>query len=101
MAELIAFNDAPTGGSNPWLDSLVYGKREWVPAAAEFIEGDIRDITVCAKAVAGMDGVLETLLRAFIRAYPDLFPSGGSAELSAKRSWRLGRRLWRRPNVWE
>src|SRR3954471_5904997 len=40
------------------LDSLIYGKREWVPAAAEFIEGDIRDMDACARAVAGMDGVL-------------------------------------------
>ena len=32
---------------------------------------------------------------------PDLFPAGGNAELSAKRSWRLGRRLWRRPTAWE
>ncbi len=32
---------------------------------------------------------------------PDLFPPGSDAELSAKRSWRLGRRLWRRPNPWD
>jgi len=40
------------------LDSLIYGKREWVPAAAEFMEGDIRDMDACAEAAAGMDGVL-------------------------------------------
>ncbi|OAI43915.1 hypothetical protein AYO42_00990 [Rhizomicrobium sp. SCGC AG-212-E05] len=40
------------------LDSLVYGKREWVPAACEFIEGDIRDIDACHRAADGMDGVL-------------------------------------------
>jgi 3'-5' exoribonuclease len=34
-------------------------------------------------------------------ADPDLFPAGGTSELSAKRSWRLGRRLWRRPAAWE
>lgn len=34
-------------------------------------------------------------------ADPDLFPSGSPNELSAKRSWRLGRRLWRRPTPWE
>jgi nucleoside-diphosphate-sugar epimerase len=39
------------------LDSLVYGKREWVPAATEFIEGDIRDPAACRRAAAGMDGV--------------------------------------------
>jgi UDP-glucose 4-epimerase len=40
------------------LDSLIYGKREWVPAAAEFIEGDIRDIDACRKAADGMNAVL-------------------------------------------
>jgi UDP-glucose 4-epimerase len=40
------------------LDSLIYGQREWVPAAADFMEGDIRDMDACAKAAAGMDGVL-------------------------------------------
>jgi nucleoside-diphosphate-sugar epimerase len=40
------------------LDSLVYGKREWVPPACEFIEGDIRDLSTCTKAATGMDGVL-------------------------------------------
>ncbi|MBA2587363.1 MAG: NAD-dependent epimerase/dehydratase family protein [Alphaproteobacteria bacterium] len=40
------------------LDSLVYGQRESVPAACEFIEGDIRDLSTCTKAAAGMDGVL-------------------------------------------
>src|SRR6266852_995073 len=39
------------------LDSLVYGRREWVPAQAEFIEGDIRDIAASQRAAAGMDGV--------------------------------------------
>ncbi|MCC6245720.1 MAG: HD domain-containing protein [Gemmatimonadaceae bacterium] len=34
-------------------------------------------------------------------ADPELFPPGGSAELSTKRSWRLGRRLWRRPGAWD
>lgn len=32
---------------------------------------------------------------------PDMFPAGATHELSAKRSWRLGRRLWRRPESWE
>ncbi len=37
------------------LDSLIYGNRAWVPAAAEFIEGDIRDREDCRRAVTGMD----------------------------------------------
>src|SRR4051812_41135479 len=46
------------GGKVRGLDSLVYGEREWVPQACEFIEGDIRDIGACSKATAGVDGVL-------------------------------------------
>ena len=40
------------------LDSLVYGQREWVPAAAEFIQGDIRDGEACHRAASGIDAVL-------------------------------------------
>jgi nucleoside-diphosphate-sugar epimerase len=39
------------------LDNLAYGKREAVPARAEFIEGDIRDPETCRRAAAGMEGV--------------------------------------------
>jgi nucleoside-diphosphate-sugar epimerase len=39
------------------LDSLVYGRRDWVPAQCEFIAGDIRDLDTCHRAAAGMDGV--------------------------------------------
>jgi len=39
------------------LDSLIYGRREDLPAAVEFIQGDIRDIATCQRAAAGMDGV--------------------------------------------
>lgn len=31
----------------------------------------------------------------------EMFPPGGSNEISAKRSWRLGRKLWRRTVGWE
>ena len=34
-------------------------------------------------------------------AEPELFPFEGATGLSAKRSWRLGRRLWRRPAPWD
>jgi nucleoside-diphosphate-sugar epimerase len=40
------------------LDSLVYGNRDWVPGACEFLQGDIRDIDACHAAVRGMDGVI-------------------------------------------
>lgn len=39
------------------LDSLVYGRREWVPEAAEFLQGDIRNLEDCHRAAKGMDGV--------------------------------------------
>jgi UDP-glucose 4-epimerase len=39
------------------LDSLVYGRREHVPAGVEFIQGDIRDLATCQRAAQGMDGV--------------------------------------------
>ncbi len=32
---------------------------------------------------------------------PELFPPGSEIEVSAKRSWRLGRKLWRRPAPWD
>ena len=32
---------------------------------------------------------------------PDLFPPEFEGEVSAKRSWRMGRRLWRRPTPWD
>src|ERR1700744_1237237 len=40
------------------LDSLIYGRRGWVPGACEFMEGDIRDLAACHRAAAGMDAVL-------------------------------------------
>ena len=40
------------------LDSLIYGRREWVPGPCEFLEGDIRDIATCQRAAEDIDGVL-------------------------------------------
>ena len=34
-------------------------------------------------------------------ADPEIFPPGADSEISAKRSWRLGRRLWKRTEPWE
>ena len=39
------------------LDSLVYGRRDWVPPQAEFIAGDIRDMEACRRAAEGVHGV--------------------------------------------
>jgi UDP-glucose 4-epimerase len=39
------------------LDNLSYGRREWVPRAAEFLESDIRDMDACRRATAGVHGV--------------------------------------------
>lgn len=50
------------------LDNLSYGNRAWVPAEAEFHEGDISDITACQRAAQGMDGVFH--LAAMSRSGP-------------------------------
>ena len=39
------------------LDNLSLGRREWAQAAAEFMEGDIRDLEVCRRAVTGCAAV--------------------------------------------
>lgn len=39
------------------LDNLAYGRREHVPAKAEFILGDIRDLTACRRAAEGVEGI--------------------------------------------
>ncbi len=39
------------------LDSLVYGRREWVPAAAEFVQADVADLAACRAAAAGVSGI--------------------------------------------
>ena len=39
------------------LDNLSYGRRDWVPPAVEFLEGDIRDPDACRRAAAGVHGV--------------------------------------------
>ena len=50
------------------LDNLSYGRREWVPPAAEFLEGDIRDPDTCRRAAAGVHGVFH--LAAMSRSGP-------------------------------
>jgi len=50
------------------LDNLSYGRREWVPPAAEFLEGDIRDPDTCRRAAAGIHGVFH--LAAMSRSGP-------------------------------
>lgn len=39
------------------LDNLSQGRREWVPAGAEMIEGNITDLALCRRACAGVAGV--------------------------------------------
>ncbi|HEX4097463.1 MAG TPA: NAD-dependent epimerase/dehydratase family protein [Caulobacteraceae bacterium] len=57
------------------LDNLDLGRAEWVPSAAEFVQGDIRDLGSCRDAVQGMDGVFHCA--AMSRAGPSL----GTVEL--------------------
>jgi UDP-glucose 4-epimerase len=39
------------------LDNLSYGRREWVPASAELLVGDIQDAETCRRACEGCDAV--------------------------------------------
>jgi UDP-glucose 4-epimerase len=39
------------------LDSLVYGRREFLPPSVDFIQGDIRDLAACQKAAQGAEGI--------------------------------------------
>jgi UDP-glucose 4-epimerase len=50
------------------LDSLVYGRRDWVAPQAEFIEGDVADLAACRAAAAGVEGVFH--LAAMSRVIP-------------------------------
>lgn len=52
------------------LDNLVYGRTQWVPAAAEFMQGDITDLDVCRRACTGVSGVFHAA--AMSRAAPSL-----------------------------
>ena len=53
------------------LDNLVYGRLEWVPAAAQFIRGDVTDPEACRTACEGVSGVFHAA--AMSRAAPSLF----------------------------
>ncbi|HUB09394.1 MAG TPA: NAD-dependent epimerase/dehydratase family protein [Myxococcales bacterium] len=52
------------------LDNLSQGKREWVPAGAELLEGDIVDPALCRRACAGVSGVFH--LAAMSRVAPSI-----------------------------
>src|SRR2546430_8969429 len=52
------------------LDNLSFGRREWVPEGAEFIEGDIQDISDCRRACRGVSGLFH--MAAMSRAGPSL-----------------------------
>ncbi len=52
------------------MDSLIYGKREWAPAEAEFIKADICDPSACREAVFGVQGVFHAA--AMSRSGPSL-----------------------------
>jgi len=52
------------------LDNLIYGQREWIPAGAEFIEGDICDIATCRQAMKNVIGVFHCA--AMSRSAPSL-----------------------------
>jgi nucleoside-diphosphate-sugar epimerase len=51
-------------------DNLSFGKREWVDARSELVEGDIQDLEACRKVCAGADGVFHAA--AMSRAGPSV-----------------------------
>lgn len=52
------------------LDNLSYGKREWIPDGAQFIEGDICDLSVCQYAMENVHYVFHCA--AMSRAAPSM-----------------------------
>jgi nucleoside-diphosphate-sugar epimerase len=52
------------------LDNLSFGRRDWVPAAAEFIEGDIRQLEACRASCEGVSMVFHAA--AMSRAGPSI-----------------------------
>lgn len=52
------------------LDNLIYGKREWIPPQAKFIQGDITDLSICHRAMEKIDAVFHCA--AMSRAAPSL-----------------------------
>lgn len=52
------------------MDDLSFGKREWVPSEAEFIQADIRDLEACRQAMQGVEGVFH--LAAMSRSGPSM-----------------------------
>ncbi len=52
------------------LDNLSLGKREWVPQAADFMEGDVTNVETCKKAVKGVMAVCH--LAAMSKVAPSL-----------------------------
>jgi nucleoside-diphosphate-sugar epimerase len=52
------------------LDNLAYGKANWVPHDAEFLQGDITDLETCRRACGGVSGVFHAA--AMSRAAPSL-----------------------------
>jgi nucleoside-diphosphate-sugar epimerase len=53
------------------LDSLIYGRRAWVPPAAEFVEGDVADLASCRAAMAGAAGVFHLAAVSRVNPSPD------------------------------
>ncbi|MBV8060705.1 MAG: NAD-dependent epimerase/dehydratase family protein [Alphaproteobacteria bacterium] len=52
------------------LDNLISGFREYVPGAAEFVQGDVADLETCRKAAQGAVGIFH--LAALSRVAPSL-----------------------------
>jgi nucleoside-diphosphate-sugar epimerase len=63
------------------LDNLSTGRRDLVPAAARFVEGDVRDARNVSAAVEGADCVIHLAARVSIRASVDAFIEDAAVNL--------------------
>lgn len=52
------------------LDNLSFGRRDWVPSAAEFVEGDVRQLDTCRASCEGVAAVFHAA--AMSRAGPSI-----------------------------
>lgn len=69
------------------LDSLIYGKREWIPKGAQFIHGDIRDMKSCQQAMENVAGVFHCA--AMSRAGPSMAQMDWCTEVNIKGTYNI------------
>ncbi len=63
------------------LDDLSVGQRDSVPAGAQFVEGDVRDVSVVRRALDGVDVVFHLAAKVSIRASVETFKNDADVNL--------------------